>query len=419
MEPKDFTISPFCIYGAGIVAASIYTAIKAIYHKTPLFFLISDPEDKGDKLDVSPEEIDGIAVKKMSEWKQELDALMSMYKRPSGANDKEFQKTVVVPATYLIAVPEMYHMAIMETLHSPDFFKASAEEPHIIPVTNALENTLLEAYYSTLPNCVTVLDLLSTAKVQESKPIVAGKEADALSIIQVFQAKSHMDKPLHRQQGLSENRRSILPRYITPIQVGAALTAQSIENLKDNTGDNISIKNRNYCELTATYYAWKHSHVAYKGICHYRRIFDISDEQMKRLLGLEQEWDVILPYPSVYYPNIDKEHSRYVRESDWNAMLQALLETAPEYLEAYEKGIADGERFFNNFNMLIAKAAVFDDYCKFLFAVLGRTEELTTPKGSERADRFAGYLGENLTTIYFLKNRDKWKTAYAGKIWMT
>ena len=86
---------------------------------------------------------------------------------------------------------------------------------------------------------------------------------------------------------------------------------------------------------------------------------------------------------------------------------------------AYEKAIADGEQFFNNFNMLIAKSAVFDDYCSFLFKVLERTEELTTPKGWERADRFAGYLGENLTTIYFLKNREKLKIAYAGKIWLT
>ena len=59
--------------------------------------------------------------------------------------------------------------------------------------------------------------------------------------------------------------------------------------------------------------------------------------------------------------------------------------------------------------MLIAKREVFDDYCDFLFSVLERTEELALPKGAERADRFAGYLGENLTTIYFRKNKDKFE----------
>lgn len=136
---------------------------------------------------------------------------------------------------------------------------------------------------------------------------------------------------------------------------------------------------------------------------------------MQELLKAADKWDVILPYPSVHYPDISVQHTRYIREDDWNAMLQALGELEPEYLEAYEKSVLTGEKFFNNFNMLIAKAAVFDDYCSFLFRILERTEELTTPKGWEREDRFAGYLGENLTTLYFLKNRDRCKTLYAGR----
>lgn len=394
---------PFCIYGAGIVATSVYTAIKTLYKRSPLFFLISDSENKRGRFDVPPSEIDGIAVKQFSEWKRELEL--------TGNSE-------IIPITYLIAVPEEHHAAIIETLYSlglsevSEVSGSSREEARIVPITNILENDLMEAYYCKLPKHTTILSILAKEQSRE----INGQE---LSSVQVFQAKSHMDKPLHGQQSLSVNQSSILPRYIMPIQVGTALTNRRIADFQDNQGDNISAKNRNYCELTATYHAWKHSRAAYKGICHYRRIFDISDEQMKRLLGLEQEWDVILPYPSVYYPNISREHTRYVSESDWDAMLQALQETAPEYKEAYEKGIADGERFFNNFNMLIAKAAVFDDYCNFLFTVLERTEELTIPKGSERADRFAGYLGENLTTLYFLKNRERLKIAYAGKTWLT
>ena len=68
---------------------------------------------------------------------------------------------------------------------------------------------------------------------------------------------------------------------------------------------------------------------------------------------------------------------------------------------------------------MIARQDVFDDYCNFLFSVLSRTEELTTPKGWERSDRFAGYLGENLTTLYFMANKDRLKILHAGKIWLT
>lgn len=363
-------------------------------------------------LDNSPTEIDGIAVKNLSAWEQELQQLQNQQLL------QDTKRTMILPKYYLIAVPEAHHQSIVETLCSGNLAELSIEDSQMILVTNKLENELMEAYYSSLANCMTVPKLLQPSERAISQ--ISYQESD--SPIQIFQAKSHMDKPLYHSYAAEEQQKkygNVHQRYIYPIQAGAALTNQNVADLQDNTGENISAKNHNYCELTATYHAWKNSHAAYKGICHYRRIFDIDEKQMRTLLAMENKWDVILPYPSVYYPNISKEHTRYVSESDWDAMLHALRETAPEYFAVYEKAVADGEQFFNNFNMLIAKSAVFDDYCDFLFTVLERTEELTTPKGWERTDRFAGYLGENLTTIYFLKNRDKLKIAYTGKIWLT
>lgn len=411
MQFQELFINPFCIYGAGIVAASVYTAIKTLYHKEPLFFLVSDFEENGGNHEEASKqtfkEIDYIAVKSLSAWEYELQNGMSDY---------------VLPKYYLIAAPKVHHSAIIASLHSMK--NVQIEDSQIVLFTNELENELMEAYYCSMTGHTTMLSLLAERQAQEisedrehsrgnhTRACINGGSA-GIPEIQVYQAKSHMDKPLCSQSTLSDSL------YIYPIQAGAELTDQTLTDLKDNQGDNISFKNRNYCELTAAYYAWKHSQAAYKGICHYRRIFDISDEQMQKLLEAGREWDVILPYPSVYYPNIEKEHTRYVKETDWEAMLRALEEAAPEYLEAYERYAAMGGQHFFNFNMLIARAEVFDDYCNFLFTVLERTEELTMPKGSERADRFAGYLGENLTTIYFLRNCDKWKIIYAGKIWLT
>lgn len=392
MPLQNLLTCPFCIYGAGIVASSAYMAIKTLYQREPLFFLVSDSKEQGGTKEQTPTEIDGIVVKTLSEWVGEVQGMIP---------------ELEIPQYYLVAAPEAHHDAIQAALYSLKTVEIKAEQ--IILFTSELENRLMEEFYRKAEGRTTALSIISKDLVYKKD-----EEENGVEKIQVFQAKSHMDKPLLNQYTSTD---SLI--YLYPIQVGAVLTDRKIVDLQDSVGDNISVKNCNYCELTATYYAWKHSHAEYKGICHYRRVFDISDEQMQKLLDADREWDVILPYPSVHYPDISTQHTRYVTENDWNAMLQALKEVAPEYLSAYEKSIAGGERFFYNFNMLIAKAPVFDDYCDFLFRVLERTEELTAPKGWERVDRFAGYLGENLTTIYFLKNCNKWKIAYAGKVWLT
>lgn len=399
----------FCIYGAGIVATSIYKAIKTLYGKQPLSFIVSDSELS--KKSTTPEKIDSIPVIGLSEWQE----------RQQG----EYCKHVTLK--YIVAVPEVHHAVIMKSL-----LEKGVHKEDVILITGDLENQLMEEYFCLKHSeqrkygqgartIKTVLDKTFQDKAYSEKRNCdiffkddahigdAAKEEKTVSI-EVFQAKCHVDKPLTTS--------IVMPEYVIPIQVGTVFADKKIAAVQDNVGDNISHKNRNYCELTASYYAWKNSKADYKGLCHYRRIFDITEEQMQCLLGLEDKWDVILPYPSIHYPDISAQHVRYIGKADWKAMLQALEETAPEYYQAYLEAVANGEQQFLNYNMLIAKKKIFDDYCNFLFEVLVRTEELTIPKGENRADRFAGYMGENLTTIYFLKNREHLKILYAGKKWL-
>lgn len=226
--------------------------------------------------------------------------------------------------------------------------------------------------------------------------------------VEIYMAKFYKDKPLKYDYQI--------PDWVYPIQVGAGLTGERISEITDNTGENISVKNVNYCELTALYWIWKNrlredNGVPYLGLFHYRRFLDITDDD---LLYMEKEnVDVVLPYPTVHEPDISEHHGRYLIESDWKAMLQALRELQPEYAQKFPNILK--QPYLYNYNIIVAKRNILRDYCEWLFPVLERTEELSTPKGWERADRYIGYLGENLLTLYFLYHAEQWNIKHVGR----
>ena len=73
-----------------------------------------------------------------------------------------------------------------------------------------------------------------------------------------------------------------------PIMAGNALLTGEKTMIGDDTGDNISVKNRYYSELTGTYWVWKNTRQKIVGTCHYRRFFTARPEpflyKLKRFL---------------------------------------------------------------------------------------------------------------------------------------
>ena len=68
---------------------------------------------------------------------------------------------------------------------------------------------------------------------------------------------------------------------------------------KDNTGDNISDKNSQFCELTGLYWAWKNLNAGYIGLVHYRRHFKgikTSSGNKKKRSEIKSDFDKILTY---------------------------------------------------------------------------------------------------------------------------
>ena len=69
---------------------------------------------------------------------------------------------------------------------------------------------------------------------------------------------------------------------VEPIQVGCAISKEDLGIIGDDTGDNISHKNQNYCEMTGLYWVWKNylpnnPDLEYVGSAHYRRFLDFCD----------------------------------------------------------------------------------------------------------------------------------------------
>lgn len=232
--------------------------------------------------------------------------------------------------------------------------------------------------------------------------------------IEVYMVKSHKDKPLKNQREL--------PEWMIPIQVGAADARERVAGVLDSSGDNISHKNVNYCELTALYWIWKNRLTGrdgnvcnYFGLFHYRRWLEVKDDELEKMFV--HDIDVLLPFPTMHEPDIRSHHARYVTESDWVAMLKALKELEPEYYAAYDRIFS--QEYLYNYNILIAKADVMERYCEWLFPILERTEELSEPKGWERADRYIGYIAENLLTLYFMYHREEINIAHTGRVMLT
>ena len=122
--------------------------------------------------------------------------------------------------------------------------------------------------------------------------------------------------------------------------------------------------------------------------------------------------DAVLPYPMIYEPNISVHPKRYLRDNDLKNLLTALDELQPLYAEAASTILL--QPYFYNYNIILARKSVLADYCNWLFPILGRVEELNAYNGTERADRYIGYMGELLETLYFMYHKEDLCLAHTG-----
>ena len=213
----------------------------------------------------------------------------------------------------------------------------------------------------------------------------------------------------------------------------------------DDTGKNISEKNKYYSELTGLYWVWKNTKSDVVGSCHYRRYFTKNKEQfffqLKRLLyypiGLWKkrygliytknynywenkilkkddiaeflsEYDAIMPTRRILKYTVEEHYSRYHNIQDLKHIESILKSDYPEYMEAYNRVLSNKRLFANN--MFILKWERFNELMEWLFHILFRFEdEIDFKKYEGYQERIMGFLGERLITTWIYHHKLNYK----------
>ena len=192
-----------------------------------------------------------------------------------------------------------------------------------------------------------------------------------------------------------------------PVQVGSAISA-ALPYAHDDTGRNISEKNKTFCELTGLYWGWNHLDAEYIGLCHYRRYFArrrfgsrwerILTEAEARQLLLQK--DVILPKKRHYW--IETNYSQYIHahhEQDLRVTRAIIERKCPEYLPAYDTYMS--KTHGHHFNMFVMKKELLQHYCTWLFDILFELEkELDISSYSTNDKRVFGFVSERLLDVW-------------------
>ena len=226
--------SSYYIFGAHSRGQTTSVYLKALYPERKFLGFLYANEEK------NPDCIDGNPVIKLREGLEGLDLNAAVY----------------------IATRGIYHNDISKGLEKCGF-------KEIIPVDMELDielrNRFIPDYFKKLGRDFTRLEsVIDMAENAEACNSFEGRDS-------VYVVRSAVDSPLSKDVPLRS-----FEKYI---QAGSALTDLKVGScdLFDSTGDNISDKNYQMCELTAMYWIWKNAAKDIVGLEHYRRRFILPE----------------------------------------------------------------------------------------------------------------------------------------------
>lgn len=218
----------------------------------------------------------------------------------------------------------------------------------------------------------------------------------------VYSIKCHLDR-------VACNLKS--EDYISEIQAGAAIAPSKVCSLTDDTGQNISDRNKDFSECSAIYWVWKNrGDKDYTGCFHYRRHLDIAEDDL--LAAKSSGVDLINTIPCLVYPNIRKFFAdSFLFDKDLELALEGVEKLHPEYLRSVLH-VLDGHYYLAN-NIMIMKTTWFNRMCQFVFDVLLYVDNHYRAEGLVKEDRYAGYIFELLYSVFVFHHAKEMKIAFA------
>ena len=231
-----------------------------------------------------------------------------------------------------------------------------------------------------------------------------------------------------------------IPCYIQ-IWAGKNKSQQPGSFSGDDSGINISFKNKYYSELTGLYWVWKNTRQNIVGSMHYRRFLTNCNEpfryRLKRflyiVLGISKkrygliytknisdfaplilnetqtrqllvQYDIILPQARELKYTVKEHYKRYHQFSDLELLRSIIMEKHPLYLETFDK-VMDGDRLYAN-NMFVMNRENFDTCMEWLFGLLFEFESrINLSDYTGYQERIMGFLAERLLTVWFLHSK--------------
>lgn len=216
---------------------------------------------------------------------------------------------------------------------------------------------------------------------------------------------------------------------LQPVHVGAAVATSRLNfAIADDTGTNISSKNKKWCEITAAYWMRHNVNAKYYGLMHYRRLLSFSPEVNadssfvqadtrsyqkygwvdQTIRELVSSADIVSPPTYNIHPvgmpgNLMTGYNFYAREhhvKDLDVCIDVARTANDDIFPYFLQSLKDTRSRFGN--IFIMKRDLFFEYSDWMLHVLEETEQrLDTSLYDPHQARVIGFLAERLTEAYF------------------